>query len=514
MSKTITRVLSVLLCAVLLFGAALPVGVGGLLSSLFSVEAQAATGTCGVNTVWSYDSGTLTISGEGSMFNYDGSRPPWYDSYRTSIKTLVIADGVTSIGKYAFKNCTSLANVTIGKGVGYIGKEAFAETAFYNNAVNWLNHMLYAGNCLIKVEKSFSGSCELKAGTQCIAEYAFDGCSQLTSVKMPETVMRIGDGAFNNCSKLASITIPDSVTRIGGGVFVNCSEDLIIYGYADTYAETYAGERGITFVPLDTTIYTIEYDPNGGLGTLKKQSKIHGRSITLNTDVPWREGYDFLYWSTEANGSGSTYEPGDVYKANANAILYAQWIDNSTPYYIVSYNATGGEGAPAKQTKRDGETLRLSSTIPTREGHYVFLNWNTKPDGSGTSYAPGAYYYYNTDCKLYAMWQNGDYIIRSVTLGDATVKYKFTTKLDPVVGADADARRDLFKYTYTPKDKTIVSVDEKGVVTGLKRGSTTVKVTVTDVFGNTVSDECTVTVKYSLLQWIVIIFFFGWRWYI
>lgn len=73
------------------------------------------------------------------------------------------------------------------------------------------------------------------------------------------------------------------------------------------------------------------------------------------------------------------------------------------PSYAVSFNANGGSGAPSAQTKWYGEALTLSSTKPTRTG-YTFKNWNTKADGSGTSYAAGASYTANAALALYAQW--------------------------------------------------------------------------------------------------------------
>ena len=71
--------------------------------------------------------------------------------------------------------------------------------------------------------------------------------------------------------------------------------------------------------------------------------------------------------------------------------------------YNISYNANGGSGAPSSQTKWKDQTLTLSSTQPTRTG-YTFSKWNTKSDGSGTSYSPGASYTANSAATLYAIW--------------------------------------------------------------------------------------------------------------
>lgn len=83
---------------------------------------------------------------------------------------------------------------------------------------------------------------------------------------------------------------------------------------------------------------------------------------------------------------------------------------SAKPSYTVSYNANGGDGAPGNQTKWYGTTLALSSTKPTRTG-YSFKNWNTKSDGTGTSYASGANYTGNAALTLYAQWTANTYTI-------------------------------------------------------------------------------------------------------
>lgn len=79
-------------------------------------------------------------------------------------------------------------------------------------------------------------------------------------------------------------------------------------------------------------------------------------------------------------------------------------LNFTTNTYTVTYNANGGTGAPASQTKYYAATLTLSSTKPTRTG-YTFLHWNTKSDGTGTSYAPGSAYGSESNVTLYAIWR-------------------------------------------------------------------------------------------------------------
>ena len=123
----------------------------------------------------------------------------------------------------AFYNCTSLSSVTIGNGVTSIGSDAFFNTAYYNTDSNWDNGVLYIGNHLIKAKNTLSGDYQIKEGTLTVAGYAFDGCTGLTSITIPDSVTSIGWSAFWGCKGLTSVTIPNSVTSIGSSAFYNCT---------------------------------------------------------------------------------------------------------------------------------------------------------------------------------------------------------------------------------------------------------------------------------------------------
>ncbi len=147
--------------------------------------------------------------------------------------------------------------------------------------------------------------------------------------------------------------------------------------------------------------YTVSYNANGGSGAPADQTKTYGVNLTLSSTKPTRTGYTFSKWNTKADGTGTNYNSGAKYTGNANLILYAVW----TPItYTVTYNANGGSGAPGNQTKTYGVALTLSSTKPTRTG-YTFVKWNTKADGSGTSYNSGSKYTGNANLTLYAQWK-------------------------------------------------------------------------------------------------------------
>lgn len=145
--------------------------------------------------------------------------------------------------------------------------------------------------------------------------------------------------------------------------------------------------------------YTVSYNANGGSGAPGNQTKWYGETLTLSSTKPARTGYSFQGWATSSGGSVA-YASGASYTGNAALTLYAVWKANT---YAVTYNANGGSGAPAAQTKTYGQTLKLSSTVPTR-ANYNFKGWATSATGA-VAYQPGANYTNNAAVTLYAVWE-------------------------------------------------------------------------------------------------------------
>ncbi len=162
-------------------------------------------------------------------------------------------------------------------------------------------------------------------------------------------------------------------------------------------ASTKTGTGTITIPALAT--YTISYNANGGTNPPARQSKWAGTNVSISTAKPTRTGYTFQGWAT-SSGGGVVYASGTTYSANASVTLYAVW---KAITYIVSYNANGGTGAPASQTKTYDVTLTLSTTKPTRT-NYVFKGWAGSPDGAIVN-QPGGKYTNNASCTYYAIWE-------------------------------------------------------------------------------------------------------------
>ena len=171
------------------------------------------------------DDGTLTISGT-DMPNYiayyrDKQTSANWGTQSEKIKKVVIENGVTNIGNYAFYNCSAITSVTIPNSVRSIGQNAFLD-CFSLTSIN-------IPNSVISIEEyAFSGcsgltSINIPNSVKSIGSSAFYGCSGLTSINIPESMTCIEAGTFYGCSGLTSITIPYSVTNIGSRAFNNCS---------------------------------------------------------------------------------------------------------------------------------------------------------------------------------------------------------------------------------------------------------------------------------------------------
>lgn len=162
-----------------------------------SVMAAETSGTCGSGLTWTLADGVLTITGSGHMEDYkEPEQIPWYE-YRAQITSIIVEDGVTSIGNVAFYGCENVFSVTLPETVEDIGGWAFAGCS-----------SLYV--------------IQLNEGLQSIGESAFECCEALTGMTLPQTLRSIGDRAFYRCYGLLSITIPSSVTYMGVSVFAYC----------------------------------------------------------------------------------------------------------------------------------------------------------------------------------------------------------------------------------------------------------------------------------------------------
>jgi uncharacterized repeat protein (TIGR02543 family) len=164
--------------------------------------------------------------------------------------------------------------------------------------------------------------------------------------------------------------------------------------------------------------YNFIYDANGGSGAPATVGYYMGQFVVIGGTAT-RSGYNFEGWNTLADGTGADYLAGSQYlMSNSNMTMYAKWT--AIPY-VLTYNANGGTGVPASETRYVGASANLSATTPTHTG-YTFGSWNTAANGSGTSFNPSASFTMPAAAVvLYAQWVvNGNTVSYNVNGGSST----------------------------------------------------------------------------------------------
>ena len=509
-------------------------------------------------------------------------------SYCTDLTSIIIPDSVTNIGLFAFDSCSKLSEIKLSNNLTNIGNYAFADTAYYNNDLNWENDMLYIGKYLLNAKKDIAGSRTVKKGTKLIADAAFLSCKNLTDITIPNSVINIGENAFNGCSGLKNLTIPNSVTSIGDFAFSNCTQltnvtvsdsvisigaftfgyyttddfgifkipNFKIYCYAGTAGEQYAKDNGFEYeilkeecshklkhitVPASCTVNGMEYDlctecgdtfnskviaalgHSWGNWYVSKQptesadgeetrkctkcSAIETRKIEkLKTVKDEKTGVEIIYKDEFENGVD--LEVSQVFDGKSFQLISANYGDVKSAVFDISTYKDGVKVQP---------NGKIKVRIPLPQGFgsgNIFVCYVDSENGEVQKIKAtvnGGYVEFEAEhFSEYAVVETAP-SVKGVDIKDIKLTYKKSEKIKPNITADEGA-----KYTvkYESSNPKVASVDKNGKVTALKKGTAKITCTVTDSNGNTVSDTCTVTVKYNFGQWLIIILLFGWIWYI
>ena len=243
--------------------------------TILNASSAPAENQCGDNLYWEYNGGTLTIKGEGAMFDYSRNNAPW-DSYRENITAISLSSGITTIGNYAFSDITNLAKISMPSTLLSIGKNAFyhcaslssitipanvdtivpfafagcsaltsinvhAKNTTYDsrNSCNAVIHTAtntLAVGCqntvipadVVKIgdaafERVTFSYIEIPNTVTEIAQYAFYGCEYLTTIDLPDNLTTLGYAAFRHCYALNEVVIPSTVTQVEGSTFSGCT---------------------------------------------------------------------------------------------------------------------------------------------------------------------------------------------------------------------------------------------------------------------------------------------------
>ena len=269
--------------------------------SVTSIGDRAFEDCSGLESIYITDiAAWCNISGLEFMRYYGSSNKKLYLNNEL-ITDLVVPGSVTSIGDYAFSGCTGLRSITIPNSVTSIGNEAFAGCSGLEKIeVESGNKKYHSKNSYIieTQTKTLILGCKNSVipsdgSVTSIGDYAFSGCTGLTSVTIPDSVTSIGGYAFYRCSGLTSVTIPDSVTSIGGYAFCGCSSltSVTIPNSVITSigSSTFNGCSGLTSVTIPNSVTLICDAAFNGCSGLK--------NITYTgTIAEWKKITKGMYW--------------------------------------------------------------------------------------------------------------------------------------------------------------------------------------------------------------------------
>ena len=256
-------------------------------------------GKCGDYLYWNITDSTLTIFGTGAMWNYDNdsNKAPWRE-YSSILKTLVLEEGMTSIGKYAFYRCSG-----------------FTENLIIPNSVTSIGYVAF-NTC------KFTGSLTIPNNVTSIGDYAFTSCNFRGSLTIGNSVTSIGRNAFSQCYFTGSLIIPNSVTYIGNEAF-NCYglTDIFFYrnespsiAYINTFANINSNAK--IYAPVIWESFT-----NIPEDKLVKMPTFVGQQTTGNGQQTSSTGWVFPEGQTEISAE-------DHVAINAPLVLGQQTTDN------------------------------------------------------------------------------------------------------------------------------------------------------------------------------------------
>lgn len=238
-----------------------------------SADAMVSMGSCGTSAVYTLDTeeGVLVIEGTGAMRDFSYNTVPWY-SYRDYIEAVEIGDGITTVGKSAFYNCTKLVSVELSDSITRIGSDAF--------------------ECCSSLT-----SINIPDNVTAIDSYAFLYCEDLEDVKLGEGVKSIGYMAFGDCGSLNAITIPESVTKIERFAFDGCIN--LTYAFCEGSKEALSIGSDNTYL-TDILMYgkgtcgktlSWEFDAETGVMVIKGTGAMN--SYSYNTS-PWYNNRNYI----------------------------------------------------------------------------------------------------------------------------------------------------------------------------------------------------------------------------
>jgi len=287
-------------------------------------------GECGASVQWEYyaNSGTLMISGDGPMDDYQREKDVPWSNYVSNLTSVYIDDGVTYVGDRIFASCNMLRSVYMADSVVSCGQYSFAKCT----------NLAYV---------------DLSAGLDQVGDYVFYNCKSLDNIILPVGLEAIGDYAFFGCSAIETVHIPDSVSSLGEGAFYECDgikRAVLSSGITRIEDYTFSGCSALTDVVLS--------DRTVGIGKFAFANCGALASVYVMAQDVQISDYAFAGCSNLAGLYFSQNEPASLgYRA------LSKTAENLTAYYTDA-NVWTAEQLSAK----DGKSVSCVAATPASSG--------------------------------------------------------------------------------------------------------------------------------------------------
>ena len=462
------------------------------------------------NTVYSSDE-------YGVLFNKDKTELILFPTGNAT-KNYTIPDSVTVVSQNAFKGCKDLTSITIGSGVTNLGDDVFLMCSSLESITVDSENTVYSSDeygVLFNKDKTelilypvgnTTKSYTIPDSVETICDYAFEGCKALASLTIGSKATNLGDDVFFMCEGLANITVDPENTVYSSdadGVLFNKDKTVLIQypignartSYTVPYTVTKIGYAAFYYCSSLTSI--VVYN---GL------TRIEGSAFRYCYNL--RNVY---YTGTEDQWDDISIASDNTYLMDANVQCgYEVPCEHSYVSTIITPATCEDDGVKKSDCTKCGKsyTETIAATGHTAGNWEVIVEATDETEGEKVKKC--------TTCgkvvETRTIPVGGDKgKVHSVSVSDISLDYKGSKTITPTINVDEDVS---YTVNYRSSDESIVTVDDDGNISspGVK-GSAKITVIVTDQYGNTVTDTCKVTVKYSVWQWIIVIFFFGWIWY-
>ena len=467
----------------------------------------------------------------------------------SSLNSVSFAEGITSILSHLFENCNGIREIKIPDGVALIGENAFKNST--------LTSIDIPGSVTSIESKAFNScanliSIKLPDSVTAMGTAVFEGCSNLTDVTLPGTRMNIMADTFKNCTSLKKIVLPETVQYIRSGAFSNCiALKEIVWSKAPELIDSNAFYNcdAITEMDIPATVtsvgYQAFYDCDGltkitipdsvtslgdsvfydcdaltdvklgaGITTIPASAFRHcdaleqltvPRRVTAIKDNAFKDSVKF----------SSITIPRSVTSISANAFSYLDKLTiygvagtyaetfantNSIKFVDRQVSATSASLDQTALTLNKGASGQLTLTV-TPEDFTDEVVWKSsdtavvtvsdtglvKAVGVGTATIKVSVGKASASCKVTVLQPVTSISLnRSSLTMEATDTFQLQASVYPSNAADQ-------RVQWTSSDPAVASVDENGLVTALKKGTTTVTAAALD--GSGVTRTCQVTVS-------------------